>query len=378
MGVCALVTAGVVTPAASAERSRTGDTTTTAAVQQSLDSLVSVDGFPGALAVVRGADGEVADHTAGVGDIETGEEVPVDGRVRIGSNTKPFTATVVLQLFEEGKVELDAPIETYLPGRVRGEGIDGNAITVRQLLQHTSGLPDYDEPLAGQLEDGLLGLTDLYLEPRHLVDLGLSSPALFAPGTGWWYSNTNDVLAGLLVQKVTGRPIGEQITERIITPLGLDATSWPHPGDRSIAGEHPSGYFAATPDAEWIDVTESDTSVGWAAGALISTPSEVTEFFAALLGGELLSPAMLDEMTTTVAAPMSSVRGDEAYGLGLQTVTLSCGGTAWGHGGDILGYETRNATTTEGRSAAVAVTALPTTLGAAEHVEDAVDAALCG
>lgn len=390
MGVCGVLTAGVLTFSTAADAqtpdARTpdaqprNDETTTAgsrAVQHSLDSLVRDDAFPGVLAAVQGTDGEVRDYTAGVGDIETGEDVPVDGHVRIGSNTKPFVATVVLQLVEEGKVELDAPIETYLPGLVRGEGIDGNHITVRQLLQHTSGLADYDEAIAGQLEDGLLGLVDLYVEPHELVELGLSSPALFPPGTGWSYSNTNYVLAGLLVQKVTGRPIGEQITERIIEPLGLEDTSWPHPGDRSIDGAHPSGYYAAAPGEEWVDVTESDTSFGWAAGALISTPMEVTEFFSALLDGELLSPAMLAEMTTTVPAPESSVRGDEAYGLGLATFALSCGGEAWGHGGDILGYETRNAVTTDGRAATVAVTALPTSLEAAEHVEDAVDTALC-
>jgi D-alanyl-D-alanine carboxypeptidase len=126
-----------------------------------------------------------------------------------------------------------------------------------------------------------------------------------------------------------------------------------------------------------VDVTESDPSVGWAAGAPISTPSEVTEFFTALLGAELLSPAMLAEMTTTAPVPMASVRGDEAHGLSPQTFTPICGGQAWGHGGDFLGHRTRNAITTDGRSAVVPVTALPTMLEAAEHVEDAVDTAPC-
>ena len=111
-------------------------------VQQALDALVREDGFPGALAAVRGKSGRTRDYTAGVGDVATGERVPVNGQVRIASNTKMFTATVVLQLVGEGRIGLDEPVETYLPGIVRGEGIDGRDITGRQLLQHTSGLPD--------------------------------------------------------------------------------------------------------------------------------------------------------------------------------------------------------------------------------------------
>jgi D-alanyl-D-alanine carboxypeptidase len=343
------------------------------ALQPELDALVTDQGFPGALAAVRGPDGRVHDLTAGVGDLATGAPVPVDGQVRIASNTKTFVATVVLQLVGEGRVELDAPVETYLPGLVRGPGGDGRTTTVRQLLQHTSGLPDYDDVLVADY----LAVQHRHVEPHQLLDVALARPAPFAPGDGWEYSNTNYVLAGLLVQEVTGRPVGEEITTRVIAPLGLADTYWPLEGEQVIRGEHPHGYYAPAPGAGYADVTVQDPSFGWAAGQLVSTPGDLLQFFTALVGGELLAPDLLAEMEGTVPAPGSSASGDEAYGLGLQTVTLSCGGIAWTHGGDIPGFETRSAVTEDGRGAVVAVTALPTGVEQIVAVEDVVDAAIC-
>jgi D-alanyl-D-alanine carboxypeptidase len=218
------------------------------AIQRSLDGLVDDDKFPGALAAVRGRDGRTRDYTAGVGEVRTGDRVPVNGQVRIASNTKMFTATVVLQLVGEGKIGLDEPVETYLPKLVRGKGLDGRKITVRQLLQHTSGLPDYDEILVGE---DYLAVRHTYFEPRQLVDAALAKKALFAPGKGWSYSNTNYVLAGLIVQKVTGRPIGEEITARIIDRIGLRDTYWPEYDDQTIREAHPHGYWPARTANRW-------------------------------------------------------------------------------------------------------------------------------
>ncbi len=337
-------------------------------VQRTLDALVRDDGFPGALAAVRGRDGRTRDHTAGVADLRTGAKVPVNGRVRLASNTKMFTATVVLQLVGEGEVGLDEPVETYLPGLVRGDGIDGRTITVRQLLQHTSGLPDYDEVLIGDY----VSIQHTYFEPRQLLDAALTRTST---GPGWRYSNTNYVLAGLIIQKVTGRPVGEEITERIIEPLGLRDTYWPAQGDQTIRGRHPHGYW---PVDGHVDVTVQDPAMGWAAGQLIGTPRDLTTFLTALLGGRLLEPALLDEMRTTVDAPEFDTTGTARYGLGIASFELSCGGLAWNHGGDAPGYVSRHAVTDDGRAATVVVTANPTTRPAAEHVEDAVDRAICG
>ncbi|GAA1535881.1 serine hydrolase domain-containing protein [Dactylosporangium maewongense] len=346
------------------------------AVQQRLDHLVRDDGFPGALASVRRADGRVREYTAGVGDLRTGRPVPRNGHVRIGSNTKTFTAVVVLQLAGEGRIDLDAAVERYLPGVVRGNGNDGSRITVRQLLQQTSGLPDYDEVLFTRPED-LAGLAHAYYEPRRLVDAALTGPPRFAPGSRWEYSNTNYVLAGLVVEEVTRRPIGEEITRRIIEPLRLRDTSWPAAGEQRLPDPHPHGYVATAPGAAWVDVTEMDPSLGWAAGQLISTPADLRTFFTALLDGRLLRPAQQAAMLRTVAAPGFEPTGDWQYGLGIARHPLPCGGDAWGHGGDIQGFETRNLATTDGRSVVVTVTALPTTEQMVTDVADTVDAALC-
>ncbi|MGC4892375.1 serine hydrolase domain-containing protein [Micromonospora sp. DT31] len=372
----ALLTATALgVPAASAAPANP-DTHRSDAVQQRLDRLVAEHGFPGALASVR-ADGRVRDYTAGVGDLRTGAGIPRDARVRIGSNTKTFTAVAVLQLVGEGRVDLDATVERYLPGVVRGNGNDGRRITVRQLLQQTSGLPDYDDVLFTQPQD-LVDRAHAYLDPHRLVAAALTRSRSFPPGDRWEYSNTNYVLAGLIVERVTERPIGEEITRRVIEPLRLHDTYWPHAGEQDLPGRLPRGYVAVAPGAPWVDVTRMDPSLGWAAGQLVSTPGDLRTFFESLLAGKLLKPAQQAAMTRTVAAPGFEPSGVWEYGLGIARHRLPCGGDAWGHGGDIQGFETRNLSTTDGRSAVVAVTALPTGLDMLEAVTSTVDAALCG
>lgn len=367
--VSGLLAGAVLAPPAEA----TPSTPRPRVVQQELDQLVSDDTFPGALAAVRDDRGRTRSYTAGVGDLATGAAVPVNGRVRIASNTKTFTAVVVLQLVAEGRVDLDAPIETYLPGRVRGDGIDGRTISVRQLLQHTSGLPDYVTP---EFVDPANRFR--VWQPGELLALALAQPALFTPGTSWRYSNTNYLLAGLLVEEVTGRPVGQQITSRLIRPLQLRGTYWPTAGEVALRGRHPRGYSPGQPGEPLVDVTEQDPSGPGAAGALVSTPADLLRFFTALLRGRLLPPELLRQMQTTVTVPEADYRGaTEGYGLGLQTFTLTCGGTAWTHGGNIDGYTTRQAVTAGGRSVVLAVTGTVATLEAGRQVEDTIDDLMC-
>ncbi|MGN5390988.1 serine hydrolase domain-containing protein [Streptomyces sp. JL7001] len=335
-------------------------------LQRSLDRLVRSDGLPAALASVTGRDGRTRTYVAGAGDLATGAEVPRDGQVRIGSNTKTFTAVVVLQLVGEGRVGLDAPVETYLPGLVRGDGIDGCHITVRQLLQHMSGLPNYTE----------YDLQPRPYDPRDLLDIALRHKAHFAPGTKWEYSNTNYVLAGLIVEKVTGRDLAREIDRRIIQRLGLRHTYFPAPGDVTIREPHPHGYHRETADGPLRDITDMDPSWSWAAGQLISTNSDLNRFFSELLRGRLLPDAQLAQMRTTVPADYFG-RG-AGYGLGLVSRPLSCGGVYWGHGGSFPGYETRGGATEHGRRAAhIAVTTQPADKTVMERVDAAVDRALC-
>ncbi|GGP63301.1 serine hydrolase domain-containing protein [Streptomyces abikoensis] len=360
------VAAGVMTTIVVAPPTASA-TTRPDTVQQGLNALVRGDGPPAALASVKGRDGRTRTHTAGVGDLATGAKVPADGQVRIGSNTKTFTAVVVLQLVAEGKIGLDAKVDTYLPGLVRGKGIDGRRITVRQLLQHTSGLPEYE----GDIDDDTI--RHRYFEPRELLDVAFRHKADFAPGEGWNYSSTNYVVAGLIVQKVTGRTLAAEIDQRVVQRLGLRHTYFPAPGDRTIREPHPKGYHRASADAPLRDSTEIDPSVAWAAGAMISTNSDINRFFTALLAGRLLPAAQLAEMRTTV--PIGNTGA--GYGLGLMSRPLSCGGVYWGHGGDINGYETRGGVTDDGRAANIAVTAIPTDEAVTKRLEGLVDTALC-
>ncbi|MEU9048498.1 serine hydrolase domain-containing protein [Kitasatospora sp. NPDC048343] len=336
-------------------------------VQSGLNALVKDDGLPGVLASVTGRDGRPHSYTAGVGDLATGAKVPVDGQIRIGSNTKTFTAVVVLQLVAEGKVGLDSPVDTYLPGLLRGDGIDGRHITVRQLLQHTSGLPEYVD------KDSILAGPTRYYEPRELLDAALAQKAHFAPGTRWEYSNTNYLMAGLIIQKVTGRPLGEEINRRIVDRIGLRHTYFPTPGDMSIHEAHPKGYNREA-DGSFRDYTELDPSWGWAAGAVVSTNSDLIRFYTALLGGRLLPAAQLAQMRATV--PADEVGPGVRYGLGLMSRPLSCGGLYWGHGGTIPGYETAGGATDDGRAVSIAVTMIPGD-EAKQHVGATVDSALC-
>jgi D-alanyl-D-alanine carboxypeptidase len=360
--------------------SASGAATENTVVQERLDGRVDI-GFPAALGSLTQPDGEHDDYVAGVGNVKTGADVPVDGEVRVGSNTKTYTAVIVLQLVEEGLVELDSPIETYLPGLVHGEGIDGSAITVRQLLQHTSGLPNYTAGIATEIEK----LQHAYMSPRDLIDLALAQPATALPGEKWEYSNTNYVLLGLLIERMTERPIFEEVTERIIEPLGLTHTYFPTVGEQGFRGEHPTGYHVSAA-GEQIDVSELDPSWGWAAGQIIATPSELNEFMRAVVDGRLLSEESMTQMQTTVPSDESLWPG-AAYGLGLESYPLSCGGEIWGHGGDIHGFETRNGVAEDGTAFTVAVTSLPwgfiemdadeELMEAYTAVTETVDAALC-
>jgi len=190
----------------------------------------------------------------------------------------------------------------------------------------------------------------------------------------------------MLVERVSQRPVGEQIDERIVKKLGLSHTYFPAPGDRSIKGTHPQGYHLSA-GGKLEDITEMDPAWGWAAGAMVSTPSELNTFFQAVFDGRLLTQASIDEMKKGVDASSRFGPG-VVYGLGLIGTPLSCGGTSWGHGGTIHGYQTDNAVGPDGTAAIFAVTALPAAIADQnnpessakekhQRIKDAVDATLC-
>jgi D-alanyl-D-alanine carboxypeptidase len=321
---------------------------------------------------------------SGLAELGTGRPVPRDEYVRIGSTTKTFVATVVLQLVGEGRLSLDDTVDRWLPGLVRGHGNDGRRIAVRQLLQHTSGLPDYvgdvvpDLSAAGYRRNRWTTYTS-----GQRVAFALRHRPSFAPGTGWTYSNTNYVLLGMVVQAVTGRSWEREVRARIVRPLRLTHTL--APGDRPyLPGPHARDYQQFEPGGPMTDTTLAYLPFdGDADGALISTAADTNRFFRALLGGELLAPAQLAEMRRTVRIPPG--HGDPPGardGLGLDWTPLSCGGGYWGHSGDGFGYLAWPATTPDGRTAlTVSLHSRPGDEAIAvrqiRDVTDLVDHALC-
>ncbi|MFI2641958.1 serine hydrolase domain-containing protein [Streptomyces sp. NPDC018610] len=302
---------------------------------------------------------------AGTAETGTRRPMPKDGRFRIGSATKTFTAAVVLQLVGEGRMSLEDTVERRLPGVVRGNGNDGRRITVRQLLQHTSGIPDVGPDIpALRSADGYRAERFRAYTPEELVRLALRHRREFVPGEGWSYSNTNYILAAMIVHEVTGRSWAQEVTDRIIRPLGLRDTSTPGIAP-SIQGPHAEGY-AAFHTGAGIDVTTLNPSMAVGSGSIISTTHDLNRFYAALLGGRLLAPAQLDEMTTTVPAPELDAR----YGLGLGEIPLPCGGSYFGHPGELLGYHSWGGVTRDGtRTAVVYVTS-----DGGENTQDAMSA----
>jgi D-alanyl-D-alanine carboxypeptidase len=307
-----------------------------AAWHKALDDLVTA-GVPGVTAEVHDAHGTWT-GTSGKGDLDHRQLPPADGRFRAGSNTKTFVATTVLQLVAEKKVRLDAPIEHYLPHLVP----NGQHITVRQLLSHRSGLFNYTDSLwGGSLEQMYTSRFRIWT-PKELLAEAFRHAPYFAPGTAGHYSNTNYIVLGMLIEKVTGKSAEQEITDRILKPLGLRHTSFPDNSVR-ILGPHAHGYIRMNgPGSPLIDVTEENMSAASTAGSLISTTHDLNRFFSALIGGKLLPPALLHAMQDVKPLP-----GQSPYGLGLDRVTNPAYGTAYGHTGGTLGYTTYSYTTAD-------------------------------
>lgn len=339
------LTAGFAAPAMAAGAGDGGHDATRKAVRAAVR-----DGVPGVTLTAKDA-GSTWSTTAGVGNLRTHAPRSADDRYRVGSITKTFVSTVLLQLEAEGRLSLDDTVEKWLPGVVHGNGHDGSRITVRQLLNHTSGIFNYtaDETFGRTyfLKDGFLEHRYDTKTPEQLVAIAMAHQPNFAPGTSWKYSNTNYVLAGMVIQKVTGRSYGEEVRHRIIDPLHLTATSVP--GTRVTVPQPSSRAYsklAQTATGPTYDVTRLNPSLASSAGEMISDSADLDRFYAALLKGRLLPPKQLKEMKTTVAVEGIPNAG---YGLGLMDRKLSCGVHVWGHDGGIHGSSSVAVTTADGR-----------------------------
>ncbi|MET9494365.1 serine hydrolase domain-containing protein [Streptomyces sp. NPDC006552] len=320
------------------------------ATQEAIDAAVA-GGVPGVAAEARDAAG-VWKTSSGVGDLKTGEPRGKNDRFRIGHLTSTFVATVLLQMEAEHKLSLDDTVERHLPGLVRGNGNDGRAITVRQLLNHTSGLPDYfaDSDYVATYVQGEGFLQHRYdtLPHDQRVKVALAHPPMFAPGTRHGFSNTNDVLAAMVLEEVGGRPYEDEVRKRIIKPLGLKATSTP--GTRAQLPEPSSrGYsklFYGTQPDRIDDVTELNGSQLWGNTDVISSTGDLNTFYGALLRGKLLPARQLKEMKTTVVNPDFPI---SSYGLGIERLTLGCGTSIWYRDGGTVGWLSLVAVTDDGR-----------------------------
>ncbi|MFC4910879.1 serine hydrolase domain-containing protein [Actinomadura gamaensis] len=318
-----------------------------AKLQATLDATHQA-GMTGLFSAVR--DGDASwQGASGVADTATGRPVRADMRQRVGSITKTFVATAVLQQVDRGRVRLDDPIAAYLPDLVPGPR--GRQVTVRMLLDHTSGIGDYVPAAFPSLDDPSPASLDANryrrLSPKQLVAWGLAAKPTGDPGQNWSYSNTNYVILGLLLEKVTGRSATDYITANVIRRAGLRHTYFPG-GDPVIHGPHPkmyeSLYGVLDPPR---DYSEYDMSWASTAGSLVSTADDLNHFYRDLLTGGLTSKDALAEMQKTV--PVKDATGQTVldYGLGIYAVNLPCG-RFWGHDGLVWGAATQSLTSQDG------------------------------
>jgi len=290
--------------------------------------------------------------SAGRSEIDGDALPPVEGHVRIGSNTKTFTAALVLLLVGEGRVALDAPAAEYLPEF----GIDPR-ITVRMLLQHTSGVFNFTGEYYpdGTVVAGIPATTAgkewvdnrfMTYPAEELVRLALSKPARFEPGTDWSYSNTNYVIARLIVEKVTGHPVADEMRRLVLDPLGLSGTAAPST-ETGIAEPHAHAYYRYEDGGEQItvDVTEHNPSWISSGGDMISTSKDLQTFLTALVTDRLLPSALLSEMRTTRATPIPGME----YGLGVFVQDLGEDGVVITHNGGAAGHAALMYCTPDGR-----------------------------
>ncbi|MDH6579164.1 serine hydrolase domain-containing protein [Kitasatospora sp. MAP5-34] len=310
------------------------DTPTAAGLLQAGARQGVADGYPGVIGLVRQGDTTQYVH-AGVGDRNSQAPADPKAQFRIGSNSKALTAAILLQLESEQRLSLDDTVATWLPGAVNANGYDGTKITIRELLNHTSGLPDYAKDYGFSLSYALDTQPYQAWSPQTLVNLALTQhQPTSAPGRQWSYANTNYVLAGMVIKAVTGNDAATEIQHRIIEPLGLHDTTFPT-ADPTLHGnylhgyEYPGGFSFAI-----MDVTVSDVQAYGSAGAIVSTLDDLATFSRALLAGKLLPPAQEAELKTTVPTG----EGTSGYGLGIDHMQLPCGQWAWTHDGAVLGY----------------------------------------
>jgi D-alanyl-D-alanine carboxypeptidase len=308
-----------------------------AQLQTVLDKAVadSDDNLPGAMLYISSEALGTWTCAAGMRDTENGLAMTPDNKFRAGSILKTFVSTVVLQLVEEGRLDLETPMANLLPSSIVAGITNSDTITLRMLLNHTAGIADWvtDSVQAEIASDpGRLWKTEDFLQ------LATAQGPMFDPGQGWSYSNTDYNILGLVIERVTGRSWREEIRERILNKLQLANTSLPEPGDRIASDEHARGYHNV--DGKLIDLTEVDPSMAGAAGghALETTAHDLARFLDALMAGDLFqNPSTLKEMLTFLDTP-NEHGFPYYYGLGVDKWVFPGDVKMVGHFGGTAGF----------------------------------------
>src|SRR5690242_15219667 len=293
-----------------------------ASIATAVNQAMSSAGVPGAIVGIWSPDGDYV-RAFGVADKVARTPMKTDLYSRIGSVTKTFTVTAILQLADQGKLGLDDSIAEFVDGVPLGD-----RITLRQLAQMQSGLFNYSA--SPEFQHALFTDPRRAFTPRELLAYAFSQPNQFPPGEKFEYCNTNTILLGLVVQKVAGQPLPSYVEDHILTPLGLRHTSFPI--GNAFPDPHAEGYTEQTADGEEAIATERDPSWAWAAGAMISTLDDMRAWSVALATGTLLTRQMQQQRLQTVASP--GLPAQDGYGLGI----FNLGGWV-GHNGSLPGYQ---------------------------------------
>lgn len=306
------------------------DRETAEQLQAILDEDVNLLKVPGLQAFVRTSDGKTWSGMSGTTDLSRKDLLQRDHVLRVGSTTKTFTAVLILRLVEKGYLSLDDPLAKWFP-----QFPNAGAITVRQLLNHSSGIPEILEN-PNVLFKSIIPWT--YWQPQELVDIAAKGKPYFTPGSDWHYSNSNYVLLGLIAEDITGMSAAQLLRDEIITPLNLEHTyfvPYEQAPDTLVHGfDRDLSHFPGL-----LEIGKGDTSwptAAFTSGALASTADDLGVFYEALFSGKLLSPGMMEEMTTYISASNPGFPEQNGYGLGL--MRLETDGQAYvGHVGEFMG-----------------------------------------
>ncbi|MFC8826554.1 serine hydrolase domain-containing protein [Streptomyces sp. NPDC057137] len=372
------------------DRASAGEALSQKQLQREVNSTLKKAGYIGISVQVR--DGQRRTYAvAGEAELGTGRPVSHEANFRAASITKTFVSTVVLQLVAEGRLSLDDTVEKWLPGVVAGNGNDGSRITLRHLLQHTSGVYNYDftEDTGDTAADFERTRFDHH-DPEEAVAGAMKHQPDFEPADPndpkpeWSYSNTGYMLAGMIIEKATGKSWDTEVRDRIVRPLGLTQTYAPG-DDPSLKGPYTHTYQQLPGSTAMTDTTIRNVSWASAAGELVSGERDLDKFLTALQRGRLLPPAEMAELRKVVPAgeDFQVVFPGLHYGLGVMRQPLSCGGFRWGHGGDLEGQTIRTAVSEDGqRSVVINASGKKSDdewlLGAEKAVQALLDRAICG